>query len=99
MSSYCAYFDDYDLFLILVHTWHTWKYGFAQLLNRVLTKALDPQTPSYDDILEIDRAIHAYAMPAETEALANGLPYPNAQPETVTSVMQRWLLVQGRFTC
>lgn len=82
-----------------LHTWHTWKYGFAQLLNRVLTKALDPQTPSYDDILEIDRAIHAYAMPAETEALANGLPYPNAQPETVTSVMQRWLLVQGRFTC
>lgn len=82
-----------------MHSWHTWKYGFAQLLSRVLQKALDPQTPSYDDILEIDRAIHAYTMPAQVEALANGLPNPSPQTETVGLIMQRWVLVQGRFTC
>ncbi|GJJ12435.1 hypothetical protein Clacol_006677 [Clathrus columnatus] len=82
-----------------LHTWHTWKHGLAQLLSRVLQKALDPRTPSYDDILEVDRAIHAYAMPADAEALANGLAHQNPQLETIASVMQRWLLVQGRFTC
>ncbi|KAF8509510.1 hypothetical protein BU17DRAFT_98829 [Hysterangium stoloniferum] len=56
----------------LVHVWHTWKHGLARHVNRVLQMALDPQTPSYADILELDRDIHSYDMPADVEALANG---------------------------
>jgi hypothetical protein len=81
-----------------VQGWHTWKHGHARFVNDVLQMALDAQTPPYSDIIELDRRIHAYSMPADVEALANGLPYQSSQPESTGLTMQRWLLLQARDT-
>lgn len=78
--------------------WDTWKHGLARFVNGVLQKALDAQTPPYSDIIELDRSIHAYSMPADVEALANGLPYQSNQPESTGLIMQRWLILQARDT-
>ncbi|KIJ25665.1 hypothetical protein M422DRAFT_38534 [Sphaerobolus stellatus SS14] len=78
--------------------WHTWKHGLAPFVSQVLQKALDAATPTYEDILELDRNIHAYAFPVDVEALANGLPYQSSQPDSAGLTMQRWLAVQARYT-
>ena len=81
-----------------VHEWHTWKHVHARSVSDVLQKALDAETPPYSDIIELDRTIHAFTMPPDVEALANGLPYSSTQPESTTIIMQRWLLLQARDT-
>ena len=78
--------------------WPTWKHFHARLVSDVLQKALDVQTPPYSDIIDLDRRIHAYALPADVEALANGLPYQSSQTESTGLTMQRGLLLQARDT-
>ncbi|KAF8514037.1 fungal-specific transcription factor domain-containing protein [Gautieria morchelliformis] len=78
--------------------WHTWKHGHARFVSNVLQKTLDAQTPPYSDIIELDRNIHAFEMPPDVEALANGLPYQSTQTESTGLTMQRWLLLQARDT-
>ncbi|KAF8575545.1 hypothetical protein K439DRAFT_1419688 [Ramaria rubella] len=81
-----------------LHVWHTWKHGLAVLVSRVLQKALDAQTPPYSDIIELDRSIHAFSLPPDVDALANGLPFQPPQPDSPGLTMQRWLLLQARDT-
>lgn len=82
----------------IAHEWHTWKHVHARSVSDVLQKALDAQTPPYSDIIELDRTIHAFTMPPDVEALANGLPYNTTHPECTSAIMQRGLLLQARDT-
>lgn len=75
-------------------TFHTWNYQYTTLLQSVMATTLGPRQPPYSTVLELDKLIRDFSVPAVWRMTTQDEIETSPQPQHIH--IQRWLILASK---